>query len=119
MGKRTSPFAHLVPSPAVDQGSDLVPEEPTEAIPQALQHKPSRAKRNREWERQQMRVTYRGIPTTLHERLKELAVELSVPVGDIVRAFLEHGLDAYEQGDLTLQPHLRIGKMTLYPGEQK
>jgi len=107
---RTNPFASL---------TSEVPEEPTEAIPQMLAHKPSHAKRNREWEAQQERVTYRGIPPDLNERVKLLAENLGVPIGDVVRAFIERGLQAYEQGDLMLQPHLRIGKMTLYPEERR
>jgi len=107
---RTNPFASL---------TSQVPEEPTEAIPQLLAHKPSHAKRNREWETQQERVTYRGIPPDLNERVKLLAENLGVPIGDVVRAFIERGLQAYEQGDLILQPHLRIGKMTLYPEERR
>lgn len=108
---RTNPFANLIPA------APEVPEEPTEAIPQMLAHKPSHAKRNREWEKQQnaMTVTYRGIPPELNSQVRQLAETLGVPVGEIVRAFIERGLQAYEQGDLMLQPHLRIGKMTLYP----
>jgi len=110
---RTNPFANLIPA------APEVPEEPTEAIPQMLAHKPSHAKRNREWEAQQERVTYRGIPPDLNERVKLLAENLGVPIGDVVRAFIERGLQAYEQGDLILQPRLRIGKMTLYPEERR
>jgi hypothetical protein len=32
-----------------------------------------------------------------------------------VRAFLEYSLEAYESGDLELEPQFKIGKMTLYP----
>jgi len=111
---RTNPFASIMAA------APEVPEEPTEAVPKLLAHKPSRAKRNREWEAQQARVTvtYRGIPPELNARLKLVAEELEVPVGDVVRAFLERGLAAYEQGDLLLQPRLRIGRKTLYPGER-
>jgi len=111
---RTNPFASITTATAG------VPEEPSEAVPKLLAHKPSRAKRNREWEAQQARVTvtYRGVPPELNARVKLVAEELGVPVGDIVRAFLERGLAAYEQGDLILQPRLRIGKKTLYPGER-
>jgi hypothetical protein len=96
-----------------------IPEEPVEAIPKALKHKPSQAKRNRSWERLQrdrgIVVTYRGIPSELHESVKDLADELWVNVGDVVRAFLEYSLEAYESGDLELEPQFKIGKMTLYP----
>ena len=106
---RTNPLASIM---AAAPG---VPEEPTEAVPKLLAHKPSRAKRNREWEKNHHKVTYWGIPPDLNSQVQQLAEELGVPAGDVVRAFLEHGLRAYEQGDLMLQPRLRIGKMTLYP----
>lgn len=95
-----------------------VPVEPTEAIPQILRLRPSKAKRNRDWERTQYRVTYRGISPELHAALKAIAVKLSVPVGDVARAFLEHGLEAYERGELALAPRPRFSvhsNMTLYP----
>ncbi len=106
---RTNPFANLIPA------APEVPEEPTEAVPQMLAHKPSHARRNREWEKNHHKVTYWGIPPELNSQVQQLAETLGVPAGEIVRAFIERGLQAYEQGDLILQPHLRIGKMTLYP----
>ena len=99
-----------------------VPAEPSDAIPQILQRRPSRAKRNRDWERTQYRVTYRGISPELHEALKAIAIELSVPVGDVARAFLEHGLEAYKSGDLVLAPRPRLSahnNMTLYPSKSE
>ena len=109
---RTNPFASLTLE---------VPEEPTEAIPQLLAHKPSHAKRSREWEKEKnpVTVTYRGIPPELNSQVRQLAETLGVPTGEIVRAFIERGLQAYEQGDLMLQPRLRTGKMTLYPEERR
>lgn len=113
MGKKTSPFATLVGTTP-----PTVPAEPSEAVPQVLQHKPSAALRDRGWERQNKVTGYRGIPPELNDQLKELAEQLHVPVGELVRAFLEHGLTAYRRGELPLKPHLRIGKMTLFPGER-
>lgn len=111
MGRnKTSPFASLIGQ------LPEVPEEPSEALPHVLQRKPSQAKRNREWEIKNKVTGYRGIPPELDQVIAELAVMLSVPKGEVVRAFLEYGLAAYERGELPLQPHLRIGKMTLFPG---
>ncbi|HUM35726.1 MAG TPA: hypothetical protein PLQ85_02525 [Anaerolineae bacterium] len=110
---RTNPFASIVTATAE------VPEEPSEAVPKLLAHKPSRAKRNREWEKQHHKVTYWGIPPELNSQVQQLAETLGVPAGELVRAFIERGLQAYEQGDLILQPRLRIGKMTLYPEERR
>ncbi len=107
------PFAGLAQT--LQSPGSAVPIEPTEAIPQILQRRPSRAKRNREWERTQYRVTYRSISPELHDALKAIATKISVPVGEVARAFLEYGLKAYEQGELSLTPSFLIGKMTLYP----
>ncbi len=104
------PFASL--------NASNVPVEPTEAIPQILQRRPSKAKRNREWEQRNKVTGYRGIPSELNEDLKAIAVELSVSIGDVARAFLEHGLEAYKRGELALAPRLRFSvhsNMTLYP----
>jgi len=114
------PFAGLAQT--LRSPGSTVPAEPTEAIPQILQRRPSRAKRNREWERTQHRVTYRGIPPELNDTLKTIAAKMSVPVGDVVRAFLEHGLEAYECGELVLAPRPRFSahrNMTLYPRKSK
>ena len=111
MTQPNQPFAAFLQG----AGAVSVPAEPTEALPQILQHRPSQAKRNRDWEREQNRVTYRGIPEQLNEDLKALALELNVPIGDVVRAFLEFGLAAYREQRLTLDPQFAIGKKTLFP----
>ncbi len=95
-----------------------VPAEPTEAIPQILQRRPSRAKRNREWERKNKVTAYRGIPPELNDAMKDIAIKLSISIGDVARAFLEHGIEAYNRGDLALAPRPRYStysSMTLYP----
>jgi len=92
--------------------------EAEEAV-EVLARRPSRARRNRSWEARQRKagvaVTYRGIPPDLQKRLKRVAEEHSVPVGEVARRFLEHGLDAYEAGELVLRPVLVPGRLTLYP----
>jgi hypothetical protein len=100
-------------------GHEEVPEEPTEAVPEVLRHRPSQAQRNRGWEREQRDsgkvVTYRGIPAHLHEEVKRIARKKNVPIGEVVRAFLEYALVGYEQGELELNPQFGPGKLTLYP----
>ena len=100
--------------------SEQLGDEPIEV----LARRPSRAKRNREWERQvrekQGVVTYRGIPPRLNESLKEIARDLGVPVGEVARAFLEYGLEACRKGDLVLKPEAVADKYSLFPsGETK
>ena len=58
-------------------------------------------------------VSYR-LPESLHNTLCGLAMDLAVPVGEIVRLLLKHGLDAYRSGRLSLNPHPLTVKMTLY-----
>ena len=40
-------------------------------------------------------------------------------MGEVGRLFLEYALEAYEQGDLTLDPKLKKGHLTLYPDEEE
>jgi hypothetical protein len=90
-------------------------EEPAAYIPPAA----SKARRNREWEKAHNYVvaTYRGIPPELQAEIKKLAGQLGVPVGDVARAFLLHGLVAYRDGKLRLNARLKTGKLTLFPTE--
>ncbi len=113
-----NPFDDLI-----EEQQETIPEEPVEAIPAVLKHRPSTAERNRDWEREQrdrgIVATYRGIPSGLHEEVKKIASEMNVSVGDVARAFLEYALAAYEAGDLVLEPAFKItagvNNFTLYP----
>jgi len=106
---KTDPFA----------GLGATPIEPVEAVPEVLERRPSNAQRNREWEHAQRRngdvATYRGVPKALQEELRRVAEKRHVPVGEVVRAFLEYALVAYEKDALTLTPQFGAGKLTLYP----
>jgi len=86
-----------------------------------LASRPSRAKRDRSWEKQAAKaqgvVTYRGVPPELNKQIKAIADELGVPVGDVARAFLEHGLKAYRNGTLELTPEIATGRFALYSRE--
>ena len=97
-----------------------VPLEPTEAIPAVLGQRPSRAKRNREWEQRNKPRSYRYIPDEVHAQVVALAKQMHVPTGEVVRALLEYGLEAFEEGRLEFRPHPRnVVSMTLYPGEER
>ena len=86
--------------------SEQVSDEPVEA----LTRRPSREKRTRRWEKSHPRVSYRGVPPELQAELKQVATALSVPVGQVARAFLEFGLAAYKCGDLVLEPEPVVGE---------
>lgn len=89
--------------------------------PVSLASRPSEAKRDRSWERAQRKaglvVTYRGIPPDVQEQVKKIADDLGVPVGEVVRRFLEFGLESYRAGTLSLQPVFAAYRRTLYPWE--
>lgn len=88
------------------------------AKPSTLKHRPSRAQRNREWERQNPPTCYRGIPAELHAAIVEIANDLAVPPGDVARKLLEFGLVAYRAGKINFQPVI-VGKRRLYVPEDK
>jgi len=115
--------------PAVDIGSlyDFTGEEDgapepaamtpeTGSKPRSLKHRPSNAKRNRDWERQNPPTCYRGIPAKLHAEIVEIANDLAVPPGDVARKLMEYGLAAYRAGNISFQPII-VGKRRLYVPE--
>lgn len=57
-------------------------------------------------------VSYR-LPKKVHEKICRLAMNLDVPLGDVVSFLLQHGLDAYRSGKLSLQPQPLTVKMML------
>lgn len=87
-----------------------------------LVHRPSRAKRDRSWEkrvrREQGQVCYRGVPAEVNEAIKAIAQELGVVVGEVARAFLEEGIRQYRAGRLRLTVHKVGGRWTIYPPER-
>lgn len=64
-------------------------------------------------ERWESRTTYR-LPVTLKEQVKAVVDEHDVPVGELVLFFLDHGLRAYQRGDLRLNPQPRTSGKTLF-----
>lgn len=58
-------------------------------------------------------VSYR-FPKELHDNLCGLAMELDVPVGEVVAFLLRHGLEAYQKGKLCFQPAPLSVKTTLF-----
>ena len=89
MGRR-----HLEDQDQAGEAVDVLSQRPT--------------KRDRSWETGQRSrgvvVTYRGIPRELQERIKAIASEQGIKIGELARRFLEYALDAYDAGDLSLDP---------------
>jgi hypothetical protein len=57
-------------------------------------------------------VSYR-LPEKVHDDICGLAMDLGVPLGDVVSFLLQHGLNAYRSGKLSLKPQPLTVKMTL------
>ncbi len=74
--------------------------------------------RDRQWERENRPVLYRGVPASLHADLKQIAAELQVRAGDVARAFLEYALLCHQRGDLPIEPVFSNQRLTLFPTGQ-
>jgi hypothetical protein len=64
-------------------------------------------------------VHYRGVPRSVQEDVISIASDLGVPVGEVARAMLEHGITSYKAGKMLLRPEVTIGKVTLFPQNGK
>ena len=75
-----------------------------------------RKKRDRSWdEKHNSQVAAYRLPLEIKQAIKDMATELDVSTAEVARALLEHGLKAYDAGDLKLQPTTK--DKTLYPGD--
>jgi hypothetical protein len=69
-------------------------------------------KRTKQAKRVYPAVSYR-LPEKLHDDICGLAMDLDVPLGDIVTFLLQYGIEAYRSGKLSLEPQPLTVKMTL------
>jgi hypothetical protein len=81
--------------------------------------KPEKSKRDRSWEKRQRsgeycQASYRHVPREVRDRITEIAQELYVSADEVGRAFLEYALEAFEAGELVLDPVLHEGKLVLF-----
>lgn len=80
-----------------------------------LPKKPKRKEREKPaW---QVRVTYR-IPVDLKNKIRAIAEAHTLPVGEVVRFFIEQSLDAFHKGALLLQPTPKLIGKTLFQDRQ-
>ena len=111
MSDRRNPFG--VPH---EQTSHASPPDIFESLPVAAPRE-----RDRTWERKHQgeKVVYRGVDPKTALRVRQIADELCVPNGEVARALLEYGLDAYSRGDLNLSPRPNPARlrMTLFPSD--
>jgi hypothetical protein len=65
-------------------------------------------------------AAYRGIPQKTKEEVAKLAREMSVPIGELARRFLEYGLEEHQSGKLEFELYpVESAIRTLYPGEDR
>ncbi|OJX40287.1 MAG: hypothetical protein BGO78_15075 [Chloroflexi bacterium 44-23] len=95
------------------QESTIIQRQPLDLIPTADRKK----KRSRKWEQVHRfeTVTYRGIPRQVVEQIVEIAQRLSVPRDEVIRAFLEYGVDLYRTRKISLFAYPKAQRMTLFP----
>jgi hypothetical protein len=102
-------------------------DELHETLPSVLRERPTptvQTQRNRDWEKRERKAgrivtSFRNIPAELRDTVKQISIEHGVRMGEVGRLFLEYALEAYEQGELTLDPKLKGGRLTLYPDEEE
>lgn len=123
---RRDAFSMLRSTPLeVSSGAPPIPNIPSEKLDLPAAVSPldlipvaePRKKKERKWEKEHQAqiATYRGIPAEIHQTLLQLADSLNVPVDEIARAFLEYSLQNYRNGSLSLCPHPKSQRMTLFP----
>jgi len=97
-------------------GSWLDQAFPATGRGQAAARSKKRGKDQAKKERWETRATYR-LPVTLKKQIRTIADEHDVPVGELALFFLDHGLRAYQAGELRLNPEPRTSGKTLFPDE--
>jgi len=87
----------------------LFPKETSKRAGKASGRK--KRKKKKEQPAWKMITTWRGFSPELKTKISDLAsyVELDVPVGELVSAFLRFSLDAYDQGYLKPEPVAEVG----------
>ncbi len=94
---------------AVRTGLSLYPEMRSNA---AVQH----TSRRNKWSLNTPH-TYHGVTDEIKARMDAIAEHYRVPVGEVARFFLEHGLAAYRAGELALEKTVVQTRHSLYPGD--
>lgn len=92
------------------------PSRPATAVIEQLRVAEAK-QRDRSWEKRTANrpTTYRGVPPKLQAAIKEVAADLQVNVDDVGRAFLEFGMQCYQQGEIRITAVLSNQRLTLFP----
>lgn len=73
--------------------------------------------RSRKWERKYPTISFRHWPPSIKKRINRIAARIGAPGYEVARRLIEHALDAYDAGDVTMQPCIASHRLTLYPSE--
>jgi hypothetical protein len=79
-------------------------------LPKSVNRRKKKSTESKLWE---ARVTYR-LPPSLKLEIKQIANTHTVGVGELVLFFFKFGLEAFESGQLKLEPHLKVVGNTLF-----
>ncbi|MBC8508609.1 MAG: hypothetical protein H8D34_27435 [Chloroflexi bacterium] len=105
--------------PDVDQGADdeIQPERPATILDQLRTAEPKIQKvRDRSWERENPKKSYRKVPYEIRDNVNEIAETYGYNTSQIAQAFLEYALMCYRRGDFELELELGQNGLTLMPG---
>ncbi len=89
----------------------------SEAFPTPMEKKPLSRKKAKDVQgslnRWEARVTYR-LPLQLKTEIKAIALEHTLPVGEVVWFFIEQAIQDYQAGKLILEPTLKMAGKTIF-----
>ena len=102
----------------VDQNApDVQPERPATILDQLRTAEPKiQMVRDRSWERENPKKSYRKVPHEVRDTVNEIAVTYGYNASQIAQAFLEYALMCYRREDFELELELDQRGLTLMPG---
>ena len=98
------------------QVDEARPERPASILDQLRTAEPKIQKvRDRSWERENPKKSYRKVPHEIRDAIKEIAETHGYNASQIAQAFLEYALMCYQRGDFRLDLELSKSGLTLMP----
>ena len=99
------------------QTDEVQPERPASILDQLRTAEPKIQRvRDRSWERDNPKKSYRKVPNEIRDTVKDIAVIHGHNASQIAQAFLEYALMCYRRGDFRLDLELDQRGLTLMPG---
>jgi hypothetical protein len=102
----------------VDHGSPIVqPDRPATILDQLRKAEPKiQAVRDRSWERENPKKSFRKVPCEIRDTVKDIAETYGYNASQIAQALLEYALMCYRRGDFKLELELDKSGLTLMSG---